>query len=308
MSVLALKKRCDVNDVQNYRGELKLSEPMSKHTSWRVGGPADRYFRPADMDDLCAFMRSLADDEPVTWVGLGSNLLVRDGGVRGTVIATSGVLNELQLIDANTVRAEAGVSCAKVARFAANQQLTGAEFLAGIPGTVGGALAMNAGAFGGETWDIVASVEMLTHNGDIIGKDKANFEIGYRSVKGLSGAWFSAAHFKLQKGDTVAAKSKIRELLNKRNQTQPTNLPNAGSVFRNPDNDYSARLIEVSGLKGYRIGGAEVSVKHANFIVNTGSATASDIESLINHVHDTVLQKHGVDLVREVRIIGETKV
>jgi len=301
-------KRCEVNETQKYRGELKLSEPMSKHTSWRVGGPAQRYFRPADMADLCAYMADLDENEAITWVGLGSNLLVRDGGVRGTVIATSGLLNELTLQDENTIRAEAGVSCAKVARFAANQQLVGAEFLAGIPGTVGGALAMNAGAFGGETWDIVDSVEMLTRGGDILKKDKQQFEVGYRSVKGLDGAWFCAAHFTLKKGDTAAAKSKIRELLNKRNASQPTNMPNAGSVFRNPDNDYSARLIEASGLKGYRIGGAEVSVKHANFIVNTGSASAADIESLIAYVHDTVLQKHGVDLVREVRIIGETKV
>jgi len=301
-------ERWEVKQAQNYRGELKLLEPMSKHTSWRVGGPADRYYRPADMKDLCAFIADLADDETITWIGLGSNLLVRDGGVRGTVISTSGLLNELTLIDSNTVRAEAGVSCAKVPRFGANHQLTGAEFLAGIPGTVGGALAMNAGAFGGETWDVVDRVEMLTRSGEIVHKDKSHFKVGYRSVKGLDGAWFSAAYFRLQTGDTASAKSKIRELLNKRNASQPTNLPNAGSVFRNPENDYSARLIEASGLKGHRIGGAEVSVKHANFIVNTGSATASDIESLISFVHDTVLQKHGVDLVREVRIIGETKV
>jgi len=307
MNKLAIN-RWEVKQSQNYRGELKLSEPMSKHTSWRVGGPADCYFRPADLDDLREFLSHLAADEPITWVGLGSNLLVRDGGVRGTVIATSGVLNQLELIDENTIRAEAGVSCAKVARFAANQQLVGAEFLAGIPGTVGGALAMNAGAFGGETWDVVEAVEMLSRSGDIINKDKSQFEVGYRTVKGLQGAWFCAGHFHLQKGDTEAAKSKIRELLNKRNASQPTNMPNAGSVFRNPDNDYSARLMEASGLKGYRIGGAEVSVKHANFIVNTGSATASEIETLIGYVHDTVLQKHGVDLVREVRIIGETKV
>lgn len=287
------------------RGELKLAEPMSKHTSWRVGGPADRYFKPADMEDLCRFISTLAADEPVTWVGLGSNLLVRDGGVRGTVIATSGMLNELTAVEDTLIRAEAGVSCAKAARFAANLDCTGAEFLAGIPGTIGGALAMNAGAFSGETWDIVEKVDMLSRDGKILQRDASEFDVGYRSVRGLNGCWFSAAYFRLQKGDVSGAKTKIRELLNKRNESQPTNLPNAGSVFRNPENDYSARLIEVCGLKGYRIGGAEVSQKHANFIINTGSATASDIESLIAHVHDTVLQQQGVDLIREVRIIGE---
>jgi UDP-N-acetylmuramate dehydrogenase len=287
------------------RGELKRAEPMSKHTSWRVGGPADRYFKPADMDDLCLFMSTLAADEPVTWVGLGSNLLVRDGGIRGTVIATSGVLNELSALEDTLIRAEAGVSCAKAARFAAGQDCTGAEFLAGIPGTIGGALAMNAGAFNGETWDIVEKVEMLSRAGDIITRDADEFEVGYRSVRGLNDCWFSAAYFRLQKGDVASAKTKIRDLLSKRNESQPTNLPNAGSVFRNPENDYSARLIEASGLKGYKIGAAQVSQKHANFIINTGSATASDIESLIAYVHDTVLQQQGVDLVREVRIIGE---
>lgn len=286
-------------------GNLKVNEPMAKHTSWRVGGPADRYYRPTDVQDLVAFLTTLPEAEPITWIGLGSNLLVRDAGVRGTVIATSGMLNAMSLRSVGVIRAEAGVSCAKVARFSARQGLLGAEFLAGIPGTVGGALAMNAGAFGGETWDIVQSVEVVQKQGKLLQRMPADYQIAYRSVQGPTQEWFVAAVFSLKSGDSRTALEKIRTLLNRRNETQPTQLPNAGSVFRNPPGDYSARLIEASGLKGYRMGGAEVSQKHANFIVNTGAATADDIERLIEFVQVTVQQKYGIGLIREVRIIGE---
>ncbi|KPJ91842.1 MAG: UDP-N-acetylenolpyruvoylglucosamine reductase [Gammaproteobacteria bacterium SG8_15] len=281
---------------------------MTRHTSWRVGGTADRYYQPADIEDLALFFSQLDKDEPITWVGLGSNLLVRDGGIRGTVIATSGVLNGLSKVGELTVRAEAGVACAKVARFCARQSLQGAEFLAGIPGTMGGALAMNAGAFGGETWNIVSAVETLDHDGKLQRRLPGDYTIAYRSVKGPRQEWFVAAELTLQPGDSEASLAKIKECLNKRGNTQPIQQPNAGSVFKNPPGDYSARLIEASGLKGYCIGGASVSDKHANFIVNTGEATAADIENLIEHVAATVKQKHGVELEREVRIIGEALV
>ncbi|MCI0507704.1 MAG: UDP-N-acetylmuramate dehydrogenase [Gammaproteobacteria bacterium] len=290
------------------RGALRHDEPMNRHTSWRVGGTVDRYYQPADIDDLAMFFSQLDEHESITWVGLGSNLLVRDGGIRGTVIATSGMLNGLSKIGEMTVRAEAGVACAKVARFCARQSLQGAEFLAGIPGTMGGALAMNAGAFGGETWNIVSAVETLDHTGNIRRRLPADYTIAYRSVKGPKNEWFVAAELTLQAGDSEISQAKIKEFLNKRGNTQPIQQPNAGSVFKNPAGDYAARLIEASGLKGYCIGGACVSGKHANFIVNTGNATAADIENLIAHVAKTVEQQHGIVLECEVRIIGEALV
>jgi len=290
------------------RGTLKHDEPMSKHTSWRVGGVADHYYQPADIDDLALYLSQIDKDEPVTWVGLGSNLLVRDGGIRGSVIATSGVLNGLSSVNTLTVRAEAGVACAKVARFTARQSLQGAEFLAGIPGTMGGALAMNAGAFGGETWNVVSAVETVSRDGRRNRRLPNEYQVGYRSVKGPADEWFVAAELTLEKGDSEKSLAKIKECLNKRGDTQPIQQPNAGSVFKNPPNDYSARLIESCGLKGFCIGGACISEKHANFIVNMGNATASDIEALIEHAAKTVEQQQGVKLEREVRIIGEAAV
>jgi UDP-N-acetylmuramate dehydrogenase len=303
------------------RGDLRMNEAMSRHVSWRAGGLVDRAYVPADLDDLAAFMRGLPNGEAVYLVGLGSNLLVRDGGLRGTVIFMHGALKHLRLeqrksalIDVNAdstgtglVYAEAGVASPKVARFAANHNLVGAEFLAGIPGTVGGALAMNAGCYGAETWQFVAQVLTVDRSGRLHERTKAEFDIGYRHVapNSLREEWFAAAWFRLPKGDGEASRVRIKELLARRIANQPLNMPNAGSVFRNPPGDYAARLIEASGLKRLRIGGAEVSAKHANFIVNTGGATAADIESLIEKVRETVLAKRGVALIPEVRIIGE---
>ncbi len=287
------------------RGELKTDEPMSAHTSWRVGGPADRCYRPADLEDLQLFLRTLPEQEPVLWVGLGSNLLVRDGGIRGTVILPFGGLDTLALLEANRLRAGAGVACAKVARFAAQAGLTSAEFLAGIPGTMGGALAMNAGAFGGETWSLVVGVHTLDHRGELHERQADDYQVSYRSVNGPHNEWFVSVDLQLQPGDTEAARARIRDLLEKRSATQPTQQPSCGSVFRNPPNDFAARLIEACGLKGERIGNAQVSEKHANFIVNLGQAKAEDIEALIHYVQEQVQQKHGVRLEPEVRIVGE---
>ena len=292
---------------QPLRGKISYDEPMSKHTTWRVGGLADCYYQPADIEDLAVLFSQLSDQEPITWIGLGSNLLVRDGGIRGTVIATSGVLNGLQRLQGNCVRAEAGVSCAKVARFCAREGLTGAEFLAGIPGTMGGALAMNAGAFGGETWEIVSAVETLHRGGQRHERLPDEYRVGYRSVQGPANEWFVAAELELKPGDTSAAQARIKELLAKRSDTQPIQIPNAGSVFRNPPGDHAARLIEASDLKGLCIGGACVSEKHANFIVNKGAASAADIEALIKQVAHEVELKQCVRLETEVRIVGEPK-
>jgi UDP-N-acetylmuramate dehydrogenase len=287
------------------RGVLSRNEPMSRHTSWRVGGPADRFYEPADVADLAAFLKTLPPDETLHWVGLGSNLLVRDGGVRGTVIMLSGRLNELSRRGETVVRAESGVASAKLARFSVQQGLRGAEFLAGVPGTVGGALAMNAGAFGGETWNIVTAVETMDRHGVVRTRLPNDYQIGYRTVIGPAGEWFIAGHFGLSPGNGEEGQILIKSLLAKRGATQPTQLPNAGSVFRNPPGDFSARLIEASGLKGTCIGGACVSELHANFIVNTGQASARDIEALIAEVRDKVLAAQGVRLETEVRVIGE---
>jgi len=287
------------------RGSLKTNEPMAKHTSWRVGGPAERYYQPADIEDLASYLSQLPENEPVFWVGLGSNLLVRDGGIRGTVIAPTGLLKGLSVLDNTLVRAEVGVASAKVARFAADNNLTGCEFLAGIPGTVGGALAMNAGAFGGETWGVVQAVETLDRHGEIHVRAKSEFNIAYRSVKGIDDEWFVAAHFRLKQGAGDEARAKIKQLLAKRGASQPMQTANAGSVFKNPENDYAARLIESCGLKGSCIGKACVSDIHANFIINTGGATATDIETLIENIKSKVLEQCGIELEREVRIVGE---
>ncbi len=287
------------------RGELRHDEPMARHTSWRVGGPADRYYRPADIEDLTHFLAQLPEDEPLMWLGLGSNLLVRDGGVRGTVIATQGRLVELNLLGDGRLRAEAGVACAHLARFTVKAGLCGLEFLAGIPGTLGGALRMNAGAFGGETWRQVVGVETLDRRGVIHHRQRDEFEVGYRSVKGANDEWFLAGIWQLEPGDAEAGMAAMKVLLERRYASQPTTQPSCGSVFRNPPGDYAARLIEASGLKGYQIGGACVSEKHANFIINSGGAKAAEIEALLKRVRDEVKQKQGVRLESEVHIVGE---
>ena len=335
------------------RGTLRHDVGMRHHTSWRTGGRAEHMYRPADLADLAAFLRVLPVGEPLLAVGLGSNLLVRDGGLRGTVLLLHAALNELRIEADGTLYAQAGVPGAKLARFAASHNLGGAEFFAGIPGTLGGMLAMNAGCYGGQTWDVVTRVQTIARNGEVSERTAQDYDIAYRHValhpspqssdgttshstkpsenddqvadypaSGESAArgakpgererhssiseWFVGAWLALPAGDGNAVRAAIKALLSKRIASQPLNLPNAGSVFRNPPGDYAARLIESCGLKGRQIGGACVSEKHANFIVNTGAATAADIENLINEVRATVEKKTGIRLHPEVRIVGET--
>jgi UDP-N-acetylmuramate dehydrogenase len=290
--------------VQQLRGEMRYDEPMARHVSWRAGGRAKQYYIPADIDDLANLLASLPEDEAVLWIGLGSNTLVRDAGFDGTVIALQGVLNELERLDDERVYAGAGATGSKLARFCATQHLVGAEFFAGIPGLVGGALAMNAGAFGGETWRHVVSVETVDRHGGRHQRSPDEYQVGYRSVTGPADEWFTAAVFRFEQGDSSAATARIKQLLARRAETQPIGTANCGSVFTNPANDHAARLIEASGLKGHRIGGAVVSEKHANFIINDKDASADDIESLIRYVHETVREQQGVDLNTEVRIVG----
>jgi len=319
----------EVQATQGLRGEVRSREPMMRHTTWRAGGSADRAYFPADLDDLAAFLRSIPPDEPIYMIGLGSNLLVRDGGVRGTVILTHWALRAIRLQPAEhghgDIYAEAGIASPKVARFAAMHGYRGAEFLAGIPGTVGGALAMNAGCFGGETWKIVERVRTIDRSGNVRERMPADYDVAYRHVhlkddttsmavgipvSSLPAAsrteeWFVAGTFRLSPGDRQSSRRIIKGLLQKRLATQPLERPNAGSVFRNPPNDYAARLVEACGLKGREIGGAQISTKHANFIINTGHARAADIEELIELVERSVSEKFGITLEREVRIVGE---
>jgi UDP-N-acetylmuramate dehydrogenase len=288
-----------------WSGELRYDEPMAAHSSWRTGGSARYFYQPVDVDDLCVFLAELDADEPLLWLGLGSNLLVRDGGFTGTVIYTFGALSMTEWLGADLLRAGSGVTCSKVARMTAKAGFTGVEFLAGIPGTIGGALAMNAGAFGGETWSQVEAVETVDRQGVLHTRHPQDYRIGYRNVQGPAEEWFVAAHLRLGQGDVQAAQENIRELLARRNATQPTQQYSCGSVFRNPPGDHAARLIEAAGLKGARVGAAQVSEKHANFIINTGSASATDIETLINQVQGTVEQQFSIRLEPEVRIIGD---
>ena len=350
------------------RGRFLHNEPMKKHVSWRAGGVAQRVYIPADLEDLCLLVRALPTEEPIHIFGLGSNLLVRDGGLPGVSILLHGVLKKIALEsrvlgvpsggdDTALVYAEAGVASPKLARFCANHNLIDGEFWVGIPGTVGGALAMNAGCYGHETWEKVAQVVTLNRQGQLHERRPADYVTGYRHValragldSGLTSSvnrphpnplpssqpspsgregecwaqtdrregandglrpptpiqeWFIGAWFRLPKGDGVASRLIIKDLLQKRIASQPLQQPNAGSVFRNPPGDYAARLIESCGLKGYRVGDAQVSPKHANFIVNLGNASAADIEGVIEHVETTVEALTNIRLLREVRIVGE---
>jgi UDP-N-acetylmuramate dehydrogenase len=290
----------------DFDARVLRNEPMTKHTSWHVGGPADLFFTPLDSDDLSAFLVSLEASTPIMWIGLGSNLLVRDGGIRGAVIDTHGVFDELERVNDNEVWCGAGVTCAKLAKQCIKWGLGPAEFFAGIPGTVGGALAMNAGAFGGETWKHVVNVASLDRHGVRHERNASEYTTGYRHVSGPANEWFLGARLRFEQRPDVSADD-IRLLLARRKATQPIGEWSCGSVFTNPPGDHAARLIEAAGLKGTRIGGARVSEMHANFIVNDGTASAADIEQLIRHVQQVVEAKHGVKLQTEVRIVGEAK-
>ncbi len=298
------------------RGQWEECVSMARHVSWRAGGVARRAYTPADLEDLANMLAQLPANEPLLFAGLGSNLLVRDGGFNGTVVFLHAALNTLRAESLESlpgigevIYAEAGVASPKVARFAANLGCN-AAFMAGIPGTVGGALAMNAGCYGAETWPFVVQVCTIDRQGQRHIRKPDAFDIGYRHVAArdtnAQGEVFAAAWFRFPMQDKATARDTIRALLEKRVASQPLRWPNAGSVFRNPPSDFAARLIEATGLKGLRIGGAEVSTQHANFIINAdGAATAADIETLITTVQHRVAAATGVQLIREVRIVGD---
>jgi len=299
------------NITPEFMARVRWHESMSAHTSWRAGGQADMFFVPRDIEDLASFLRALPSDVPVYWVGLGSNLLVRDGGIRGVVVATAGAFTRIERRSQSRIYCQASVPCARIARACVNWGLGQAEFFGGIPGTFGGALAMNAGAFGDETWRHVISVETIDRRGQRRERTPQDFSVGYRHVEpadagGRAGGeeWFLSAElqFEPRAGEP---RNSVRSLTERRRQTQPLGRWSCGSVFKNPPGDHAARLIDTAGLKGYRIGDAVVSEKHANFIINDGHASATELEQLIRHVQHTVERMHGIALEPEVRIVGE---
>ena len=279
------------------------NELLSKHTAWKVGGPADIFFTPQNRDDLSNFLKS-NHGKQITWLGNGTNVLVRDGGIRGAVISTKKSIDKINMETKNSCRVEAGASCMDLALFAEKNQLGPAAFFSGIPGSIGGALTMNAGSFGMETWDLVKEVEVINEKGDISFLEKESFEIAYRAVTFPFRLWFLSCSMFLS-SDEETTKDNLIELRNQRIKTQPLSEDTCGSVFKNPPGNYAGALIEGSGLKGFRSGSASISEKHANFIVNQGGATAGDIENLINHTRQVVKKNYDIDLQLEVRIMGE---
>lgn len=284
--------------------KIRFNEALAKYTSWRIGGPADQYFRPADKEELSLFLKQLDPELAVFFLGAGSNLLIRDGGIRGVVIHLRRTMDQITLETSNRIYVEAGAGCPQVARFCQKNGLSGASFMVGIPGSIGGALAMNAGAFGGETWELVDSVEVMDRQGNRQWLPASAIKVGYRNVELPEQHWIVAARFILSETDSVDP-AMIENLLERRRNSQPISVPTCGSVFKNPEGGFAAQLIELSGLKGYRLGNARVSEKHANFIENTGGATASDIEQLIELIRERVATDHGIHLESEVRIVGE---
>ena len=285
------------------KGQSLFNEPLSKYTSWKVGGSADIFFIPQSRNDLSDFLKS-NHDKPITWLGNGTNILVRDGGIRGAVIATKKSLNEIKKEENNACRVEVGASCMDLALFAEKNELGPAAFFSGIPGSIGGALVMNAGSFGHETWNFVDSVEVIDEEGVIHHLNRKDFKVSYRTVKYPFPLWFVSCLMKFSESETTT-KSELKEYRDQRLKTQPLNEDTCGSVFKNPEKGHAGALIERAGLKGHRIGGCSISNKHANFIVNEGSATSKNIEDLIKHVQKAVKKKHNIDLETEVRILGE---
>jgi UDP-N-acetylmuramate dehydrogenase len=286
---------------------IKQNESLSRHTTWKVGGPADFYIEPVDHEELRNAMK-IVHQQKLPWriIGRGSNLLVKDGGIRGVVFHLKGTFDFLQIED-TTVSAGGAYSTILLASRTAKAGLTGLEFAGGIPGNVGGAVYMNAGAHGSEMSRVVRSAEVITQTGEWLTLSNDDLRFRYRTtilqeaIRGI----VTAATFELEKGDAALITESLAAFKDRRRKTQPLQYPCAGSTFRNPPGDHAGRLIEAAGLKGYRIGDAEFSNLHANFIVNLGNAKASDVLALIDHARQTIAAKFGVTLVPEVEVIGE---
>lgn len=286
------------------RGQLQHNHHLAKYTSWRIGGPARTFYQPADLDDLKNYLQNLPKNETILWLGAGTNVLLNSNGIDANVIYLRNRLTSLQNLDANTIRAEAGISCARLVQHCTHLGMTDAAFLAGIPGTVGGAVMMNAGAHGDNIWNHIIAVETINRAGEVKLRSANEFIAGYREVSGLNKnqEWFVATHLKFNCENAMNAKNRVAELLAKRKATQPLSEFTCGSVFRNPPNNFAAKLIEECGLKGFKIGAARVSEKHANFIINEGKATSDDIQKLMQKIIDEVAKKTGIMLIPEVHV------
>ncbi len=283
---------------------LRYNEPLASYTSWAVGGPAKCFFEPAAVQDLALFLAQRAVAEDLLWIGLGSNLLIADAGFDGSVIRFGGSIANIRILDDCCIDCDAGAPCARVARTCAKAGCVGVEFLAGIPGTMGGALKMNAGAAGHALWEYVTRVRCIDRKGRVRTQAASEFDVAYRQVDGLGEGAFIGCELQLERGDAAASQRQIRDLLLLRDRRQPSRVRSCGSVFRNPPGDYAGRLIEASGLKGTACGGAVVSTRHANFIINSGAATASEINALMHLMKAEVHAAYGVWLQPEVQIAG----
>lgn len=286
---------------------IKLNEPMKGHTSFKLGGPADILLTPNKVCDIPQVIKYCKDNEiPYFVMGNGSNLIVREKGIRGVVIKIFDNFSKIELLENNIIEVEAGVLLSKLSKFAYGNSLTGLEFASGIPGTVGGAVTMNAGAYGGEMKDCVIKTEFIDSEGNIKTITGDEHAFGYRDsfIQKQQGIVIKT-WIKLEIGDNAEIKAKLDDLCQRRKDKQPLEMPSAGSVFKRPVGYFAGKLIEDSGFRGYSIGGAQVSEKHCGFIVNKGDATADDVLNLIKHIQNTVKDKFNVDLCTEVRIIGE---
>ncbi len=279
--------------------------PLKEYTSFKIGGPADLLVEPENSNALQQVMRILAEHNQSYFVlGKGSNILIGDKGFRGVVLRLTGLNNVRS--EGTKIIAESGVTLAKLAGFAVNAELTGLEFASGIPGTLGGAVVMNAGAYGGEMRDVVTRVTALTPHGEMRALNAREMEFGYRQSIFQKNGWIVVeVEMELQPGDSVEIRDKMNELNSRRKNKQPLEYPSAGSTFKRPPGYFAGTLIDQMGLKGYTIGGAQVSEKHAGFIINVGGARASDVLKLIQHVQKQVKAKAGVDLEPEVHLVGE---
>ncbi|MCL2397015.1 MAG: UDP-N-acetylmuramate dehydrogenase [Defluviitaleaceae bacterium] len=287
-------------------GRIKLKEPMASHTTFKVGGPADIFVTPENPEELAHVLKACRDGAvPYFVLGNGSNLLVKDGGVRGVVISLVSTC-DVRLLTENTLYAQAGALLPQVSKFALAHSLSGFEFAEGIPGSVGGAVCMNAGAYDSEIGDIFHSAQIIDGDGRLFEISAADMAFSYRKSAAQKEGWVVvSATFKLSPGDKSAIAAKMVHLKEQRTTKQPLNLPSAGSTFKRPPGKFAGKLIMDAGLRGYAIGGAQVSEKHCGFVVNTGGATAADILTLMDHVQCTVQEKFGIWLEPEVRIIGE---
>lgn len=297
------------NIIKELRKEVKdvrINEPMSKHTSFKIGGPADIFVAPANRDELIHTLSVCKNNHvPYYIIGNGSNVLVKDKGFRGVIIQIYKNFNHIK-IDGETVYVEAGILLSKLSKLIATEGLQGFEFASGIPGTLGGAIYMNAGAYGGEISQVLVSADVIDHAGNIITMSNDELKLGYRtSILQDNNYTVISAVLSLKKGNKEEIKALMKDLDTRRKTKQPLELPSAGSTFKRPEGYYAGKLIMDSDLRGYVIGDAMVSEKHCGFVVNKGNATASDVLNLINHIQKTVKEKYGVDLEREVRVIGE---